>query len=248
MGAPRAQAQISLAVAINRTARMRALSQRGVKLYAQLMLDVQAVNTREAQAAVQKLIALSLDDLGRANLSGALAAQLATTSKTSATFLASLGAAPSKENLVRANSHADRLLAESDALTSLLEAASKQNSGKLINLAGRQRMLSQRMAKQYFLAAAGADSPGSRSLLATDRADFKQALKTLSAAPVSTPGIRNDLQMVEAQWLFFETALDRKADAESLKNIATTSERLLELNNNLTTQYETALRDVLGVT
>jgi hypothetical protein len=244
----RAQAQISAATAINRSARLRALSQRSTKLYAQVTLDVLASNARDTLTVAQKLIQTSLDDLARASLSGALSSQYAIVTQNANNFIASLSAAPSKDSLAKINTNADRLLKEADKLTSMLEANTKQGSAKLLNMAGRQRMLSQRLAKNYFLAAAGLETATSRSQLGDDRNEFKQALVSLESAPVSTPAIRNELQLAQMQWTFFEAALNRKQDAEGMKVVATTSERLLEVSNNLTNQYETALRDLLGNT
>jgi Type IV pili methyl-accepting chemotaxis transducer N-term len=244
----RAQAQISTAVAINRAARLRALSQRSTKLFAQMTLDVLTQNAKETLTTAQRLIQVSLDDLSKAALSGALASQFATVTQNANGLTASLSAPPGKDNLARINTSADRLLSEADKLTGMLEVNAKQGSAKLINTAGRQRMLSQRLAKNYFLAVAGLETPTTKAQLSDDRNEFKLGLDTLGAAPVSTPAIRNDLQLAQAQWMLFESALNRKADAESMKTVATTSERLLEISNNLTGQYETALRDLLGNT
>jgi hypothetical protein len=98
------------------------------------------------------------------------------------------------------------------------------------------------------LHAAGLETFATSASLGDDRNEFKIALESLGNAPVSTPAIRNELQLAQAQWTFFETALTRRADTESMKIVATTSERLLEVSNNLTGHYETALRDLLGNT
>jgi hypothetical protein len=50
----------------------------------------------------------------------------------------------------------------------------------------------------------------------------------------------------ESQWTFFEAAISRKPDPDSLQIVATTSERLLEVTNNLTALYDAALKDLLG--
>jgi Type IV pili methyl-accepting chemotaxis transducer N-term len=244
----RAQAQISAATAINRSARLRALSQRSTKLYAQLILNVLSTNARGTLVSVQKLIQTSVDDLAKAALNGAMSGQYAIVTQNANNFVASLQDTPSKDNLVKINSNSNRLLSEADKLTSMLEANTKQSSAKLINMAGRQRMLSQRLAKNYFLAAAGLETTTTRSQIGDDRNEFKQALVSLQSAPVSTPAIRNELQLAQTQWTFFEAAINRQYDEESMKVIATTSERLLEVNNNLTNLYETALRDLLGNT
>lgn len=72
-----------------------------------------------------------------------------------------------------------------------------------INVSGSFCALSQRMAKQYFLRAAGVDPKASQTQMNADATEFKQALQALAAAPVSTPAIRTGLELGQAQWLFF---------------------------------------------
>jgi hypothetical protein len=141
---------------------------------------------------------------------------------------------------------ADRMMAAAQASTDALEKLARAPSAKLVNLAGRQRMLSQRMAKHYFMLAAGLDSKAASTQMAADAAEFKKALQSLASAPVSTPAIRNELELGQSQWMFFEPALQRNADAQSLTAVATTSERLLEVTDRLTSLYDSALREVLG--
>ena len=107
-------------------------------------------------------------------------------------------------------------------------------------------MLSQRMAKNYFLVAAKADSKLVLAQLAADANDFRQAMQSLVAAPVSTPAIRGELELAASQWVFFESALRRPADEQGMSAVATTSERLLSVMDRLTGLYEAALREVLG--
>ena len=115
-----------------------------------------------------------------------------------------------------------------------------------MNLAGRQRMLTQRMAKNYNLQAPGLDSKAARDLLGADAQEFKRALDELGKAPISTPAIRTQLDLAQGQWVFFDAAVQRQTDKRGLEAVATTSERLLEVMNRLTDLYEVALKDVLG--
>jgi hypothetical protein len=46
--------------------------------------------------------------------------------------------------------------------------------------------------------------------------------------------------------MFFANAIQRAPDAETLRTVATTSERLLDVMNNLTNLYDAALKDLLG--
>lgn len=241
-----ATAQISTATAINRAARFRALSQRCAKAYSQLHLEVMPDSAREVLAAAQRLIQAGFEDLGKAGFASETAQQLVTVRQEATALMAMLGAPANRNTLVATSGQADKMLMAADRLTTLIEGGAKQSSAKLINVAGRQRMLSQRLAKNYFLLAAGVDNKVLRDQLASDRADFNQALSSLQAAPISTSSIRNELALGQSQWMFFESALNRKPDPDVLRNVATTSERLLEVMNNLTVFYEGALKDLLG--
>ena len=249
--APAAQtatAQISIATAINRAGRFRALSQRCAKAYCQLQQEVMTDNARDVLASAQRLIQVGFDDLGRAGLTGDSVKWLAAVQADANALNGMVGLPPTLADLVKVSTQADKMLANANLLSLALESSAKLPSAKLINTAGRQRMLSQRLAKNYYLGDAGADSKQLREQLTADRSEFKQNLASLAGAPVSTNAIRNELQLAQSQWVFFENALSKKADMDSLRNIATTSERLLEVNNNLTVFYEAALKDILGST
>jgi hypothetical protein len=72
------------------------------------------------------------------------------------------------------------------------------------------------------------------------RKEFLEGLKELESAPSNTQAIKDELALGRQQWIFFENALfnragDKKAAA---LNVATTSERILEVMNNATGMYE----------
>ena len=243
-----ASAQIAIATAINRAGRFRALAQRSAKAYAQQVLEVTPTASASTLATAQLLMAQGFDDLAKAGLAGDAASQLLALRQDVSALNAALSGTPSKANLPRVNAASDKLTATAEKLVTAIEAGAKQNSSRILNTAARQRLLSQRMAKNYFLQAAGLEAKPLRDELAADRAEFKKALASLEAAPVSTPAIRNDLQQIHAQWVFFEMGINRQPDTETLRTIASSSERVLELANNLTVLYEVALKDVLGST
>jgi hypothetical protein len=241
-----ANAELSLSTAINRTARFRALSQRCAKAYCQLYLDVLPDNARDSLNTAQRLMQIGFEDLGNASLPANVAKQILGVQQEATALNALLGAAPTKTSVASVSAQADKMLAAANKATEALEGLAKQSSAKLVNLAGRQRMLSQRLGKNYFLIAAGQQAAPLHEQMSSDSDEFRQALSSLAAAPISTPSIRNELALAEAQWMFFLAAVNRKPEPDTLRTVATTSERLLEVMNKLTNLYDAALTEVLG--
>lgn len=241
-----ANAQINLSTAINRTARFRALSQRIAKAYTQMYLGVLPGNAKDVVSTALRLVQVGFDDLAKGQFNTDISRQIGNIQAQASTLTGLVSRTPNKDAVAAVAAQADKMLAVADATTQALENQAGQSSAKLINLAGRQRYLSQRMAKNYFLVAADLGNAGNRDLLQSDRTEFKNALVALSNAPISTPGIRNELALAQSQWVFFESAINRKPDSAGLSDVATTSERLLEVMNNLTGMYDEALKSVLG--
>ncbi len=243
--AARAQ-PLALSTAINRTARFRALSQRIAKAYCQIHLNVLPEQSRAVLASARKLVHSGFADLAQTQWSPELSAQLLQVQALAQGLEALLVLPPSKESVAAVALQADKMLLSADVATQSLEKLSKTNSARLVNMAGRQRMLSQRMAKNYSLVAAGLTNQAITNQMISDATQFKQALVILSAAPVSSSGIRNELALGESQWVFFDAALQRQPDARGLQAVATTSERLLEVMDKVTGMYDVALKNELG--
>lgn len=246
-----AQAQMGLSGAINYAGWFRALSQRMAKAYCQQYLQVLPAAAVDVMGLARKMVQTGSGELARGMQSGQWPAevgrQLAEVQK-QFSLLNQMTSAPATTTalVAAASEQADRTLLVAQAVTEAIEKLAQAPSARLVNLAGRQRMLSQRLAKNYFLSAAKVDSKVVQAQLASDAADFRQALQTLKAAPVSTSSIRNELELADSQWLFFESALRRPADDAGLNAVATTSERLLGVMDKLTGLYDAALREVLG--
>jgi hypothetical protein len=245
-----AQAQMALASAINRTARFRALSQRIAKAYCQLYLNVQPALARDVLVSARQLVAAGGEELAKGLNTGPwpahIAALLGGIQKHVDVLNSLLTMPPTQESVRAVALQVDKFLITANTTTETIEKLSAAGSARLLNTVGRQRMLSQRLAKNYFLVAAKLGEANTPQQMIADAAEFKSTLSSLAKLPITTANIRNELTLGEQQWVFFEAALRNKADESGLRNVATASERLLEVMDKLTGLYEVALKDVLG--
>ena len=221
---------------------------RCAKAYCQIYLKVLPSLSQELLANVQRQMASGFEALNTTNFSGDIVPLLNTLRSENANLTSALAVQPSKTSVLQASQQADKVFVAANRMVEALQAQSKQTTANLINQSAFIRNRSQRLARNFFLTAAGHDTKDIRDQLLSDRADFMRALDELNKAPISTPAIRNELGLVQSQWVFFEAALNRKADEESMRQVATTSERVHDVGDTLTALYDAALRELLGST
>ncbi len=237
-----AQAQITdINSAINKAGRQRMLSQRMAKAYLQVGQDIDADRSKKILDGSISLFDRQLVELKN----------FAPTPEIKNTYLnlerawlsykdVLVGARPSADAAKRVMEINEEVLSLAHQGTVQLEQHSGTTQGRLVNIAGRQRMLSQRMAKFYQAINWGVAPAGGNAEMEKARKEFLAGLQSLESAPGNTPAIKDELALGRQQWMFFENALfnrggDKKA---AVLNVATTSERILEVMNNVTGLYE----------
>ena len=155
--------------------------------------------------------------------------------------VALVGSAPAKGGAEPVMSLAGKVLQLANQGTVQLEAFSGKSTSKLVNIAGRQRMLSQRMAAFYLSASWGVQAASSATELTKAKDEFIKAHDLLKNAPESTPTIKTALQLAETQFTFFELALRNLkpsvGDVSAQTNVFTTSERILQVMDGVTGMY-----------
>ena len=243
-----ALAQITdLNSAINKAGRQRMLSQRMAKAYFQIGQQVEVDRSKKVLDASVALFDRQLVELKNFAPTPEIKDNYLKLEKSWLEYKDLLvGAQPSQDNGRKVLDLSEQVLSLAHQGTVQLEKQSASSAGRLVNVSGRQRMLSQRMAKNYSLVAAGLTNQAMSNQMISDATQFKQALVILGAASVSSSGIRNELALGESQWVFFDAALQRQPDARGLQAVATTSERLLEVMDKVTGMYDVALKSELG--
>jgi len=235
-----------VAAAINQAGQQRMLSQRLVKLYA---LACSRTDGAAAALLMKESVQRVEDNLAalEAELSAATFGDLIAAAQAGWKELRKvLDATPRAAELGRLDAAAEAVLQQADALVLALESSGLATQVHVINVAGRQRMLSQRMAKLGLLQAMAAGKGSLEPQLAQAADEFDQGLVTLKQAPLSTPEIRAMLAKGEASWHELRAALPGAAQPAGRMKLAGASEELLEAFDRLTQAYQHSIEVLIG--
>jgi hypothetical protein len=118
--------------------------------------------------------------------------------------------------------------------------AQLQDVNDAINKAGRQRMLSQRMAKFYLASMLPVDAATASTEITKARTEFLSAMGLLRNAPEATPRIKDELLLADGQWVFFDSALKKVqagGSTKPLQDVFVSSENLLSVMDRVTGLY-----------
>ncbi len=154
---------------------------------------------------------------------------------------------------------AEQLLQDAERLTTALENAGAMPPLQVLNIAGRQRMLSQRFAKYALLAVmAGGDVKNDKSSadayaasMQEVRAAFEKALQYLGEIPLSSADIRQLLSSAATSWAAMlagaaKAGAGHVALTQHLGTLAISSEEALTVFEKLSVHYEQSLQMLVG--
>jgi len=233
-----AAADATLAAYINKAGAQRMLSQRIVLAYCKVGLGIlPADSQRQLDSAVERFDR-QLAELKSYTPTPEIREALDTVERVWSPFKATARQSVTRDGARRLWIWDEDLLYASHKVVRLLQDLSDQRSARLVNIAGRQRMLSQRMAKLYMLREWGFNTLTLQDDIEAARNEFDGALRTLQDAPENTPEIGKALDGIALQWTWFRNALDLVGEEPYRLVVADSSQSILAGMDEVTGMYE----------
>ncbi len=240
---PQAQAMLSDAEAMNLSGMQRMLSQRIAKSYLMIGADVRS------EVAIEQLDqSVARFESNHRALDGyapnpQITQALQQVDQTWQTYRELALSRPQREQAVQVLQLSDQLLAQSEQVVQLIQSHAGSTSAGLVNRSGRQRMLSQRIAKLYLALSWQLPVADLQQQLQQATDEFDAAQQALLSAEQNTPQINDALKKVAAQWRFARAGFQLSADSRYVPTvITTTTETLLWQMNDLTSAYEQVMQ------
>lgn len=225
-------------VAIDLAGQQRMLSQRIVKSWTQVGLNVlPAVSAKHLDAAVKRfdknLLELDAEAVS-AEAKNALAGLRAAWAPLKTAALGSV----KQSEAAQLDSRAEDVLMAAERLTRVLQDQATMPVSRWINLASRQQMLSQRLVKIYMLQQWGVNSATLRDELERVQNEFSGALVSMQQRSDNSSSLRTEIDNLALQWEWLRTALATEG-ADSFRLIlAEGGEAVLQVAGLVTRFYE----------
>lgn len=223
--------------AINKAGRQRMLTQRMTKDY--LMIGA-GVKVESAQMELDDAVALfeeqflELEDFAPTDQ---IADSLESLNMLWMEFRMEIVSVPDLDDAASMIDKANILLKASHQIVVMLQEYSGSKSGNLVNISGRQRMLSQRIAMYYTAYYWGVKDPAVEKNLGKAIKEFEIAHSTLSKSNGNTDDISSRLIKVGSQWEFSKKGFDLKSERLMPSIVYVTTNSIMKKMNTVTGLY-----------
>lgn len=194
----------NLSVAVDVAGKQRMFTQRMLKDYAMVGLQNDFGNPQQDLKDTMEEFSQNLESLIAFNKESATNESLTKVKALWTPIREQLQSSPLKENAAKLQEDLETLLAQANDATALFAKQTGKESGNIINISGRQRMLSQRMASLYMLKVWGIDDPKFQEKMDKSMTLFSTSLDTLMKSDMNTPEINALLSNVKKSYMFFE--------------------------------------------
>lgn len=223
--------------AINKAGRQRMLTQQIVKAYSMVGLDVQIDAANEQLLTSIELFERQLSELKRFSKNKATTKSLAKVESLWEPFKNIALGKVSKKDVQQLVAKDEVLLKAAHQVVLTLQKSANSKLARIVNISGRQRMLSQRIAKFYMLAAWDVNRDRSQKLMNIASDEFSTTLNELQTSKINNKKINADLENVELQWSIFERSFRLRKGKFIPLLIAMSSEKMLVKMNDVTGLY-----------
>jgi nitrate/nitrite-specific signal transduction histidine kinase len=237
--------ELTLASAIDKAGLQRMLTQRIGKAYCQIGLGIQPDQSQEQLDQAVAMFDGQLAELRAFAPTQEVRSAVAQVEMLWEPVKAVATAPVTREGANQAAYWNDDLLHASHKVVQLLQDSSNSPEARLVNISGRQRMLSQRLAKFYMLQVWGFNTLTIRDEVERAEIEFTGALETLLAAPETTEAIRRQLDAVSGEWTWFQKALDMTNTDPFPVTVSSATESILLRMDQITRMYQTLIDTVL---
>ncbi|SFD59568.1 type IV pili methyl-accepting chemotaxis transducer N-terminal domain-containing protein [Pseudoalteromonas denitrificans] len=234
---------LSLAQTINQAGLQRMLSQRIAKNY---ILIASQITPEKATIELDKSIATfeeNLHNLAESITDDKSKKALKVLKLRWFDFRIFVLSEPDRKHTIKIVDFSADILRTANKLVLSLERFSNKPSAKLINVSGRQRMLSQKIALYYLASYSGFKEDYYLEQLIKTANEFTLGLDILMLAKGNTTQINEELTNVHEQWSFYKSRFESNKKARYVPRvIQVITETILKDMNDLTSLYEAILK------
>ncbi|WP_444931923.1 type IV pili methyl-accepting chemotaxis transducer N-terminal domain-containing protein [Microbulbifer sp. SSSA002] len=233
-------AAFSMGDAINTAGRQRMLSQRITQAY--ILQGVQPDAERHQKVFARSILDFKKNHEKLSKFTGAqkIKAQLIKVQREWNAFELITRQPVSKESASELFKRSNSLLSAAHTYVVQLQQLANHNSAELINIAGRQRMLSQRIAKNYAATLWGVSPEAAETALHEDLSEYSSRLNQLLESPLNTPQINSNLHKAKDHLSYASRGFEgnmKISEKRQIQVITGTTDLMLRNMNIITGQY-----------